>query len=285
MFMLPFTKLLASSCDVVLNGLAGDAILGGNFLKYSWLQERDLNSLGRAVWRWRVSCADDELVCRLTGRVRGPSSSEARWVDSISARDGGRPVERLNDWLYDNRVFRNTNCGTMLLRGELESHAPFFDRDFVDLVLQVHPEQKLKHRLYLEVINRNFPRTSSVPWQRTNIKPARGYAANLMAMATHRLVTKAGSLIGVLTVADPSSWIRGNWRETVAGLLFDRRALDRQLVDENILRKMWSDHLNGANHSRQIGVLIAVELFARQMIDANYDHANLVEPTAYNKLV
>jgi asparagine synthetase B (glutamine-hydrolysing) len=178
----------------------------------------------------------------------------------------------------------------MLLRGELESHAPFFDRDFVDLVLQVHPEQKLKHRLYLEVINRNFPRTSSVPWQRTNIKPARGYAANLMAMATHRLVTKAGSLIGVqpfktLTVADPSSWIRGNWRETVAGLLFDRRALDRQLVDENILRKMWSDHLNGANHSRQIGVLIAVELFARQMIDANYDHANLVEPTAYNKLV
>ena len=272
MYMLPFVPLLASACDVVLNGLAGDAILGGNFLKYSWLGERDVMRLGRVVWRWRVSEGEDRLVDQLTGRGPGDTAAGERWTVSIASRKGARPVERLNDWLYENRVFRNTSCGTMLLRAGVESHAPFFDRDFIDSVIAVRQEHKFKHRLYLEVMRRAAPQAASVTWQRTNIAPARGYLANLAAMAFHRAATQACAPFGFnpfrsLAVADTGGWLRGPWRRNVDEILFNNQTLDRGLVNPDVARQMWNSHLNGADHTRQLGVLIAIEFFARQMID------------------
>jgi len=272
MFMLPFVPLLSSACDVVLNGLAGDVVLGGNWLKRSWLDESDIGRLGRAVWRWRVPESQDRLVDRLTSRASGPPSGGERWVASIAARDGGRPVERLNDWLVENRIFRTTNCGTMLLRGGVESHAPFFDRDFIDLLGRVGQDWKFKHRLYLDVMNRSAPRAASVRWQRTNCKPSLGYHANLAAMAFHRAATKACAPFGHkpfrdLPVADLAGWFRGPWKEPTEQVIFSDSLLQRRIVDSSVVREVWQAHVQGADHSRQISVLIAVELFARLTLD------------------
>lgn len=272
MFMLPHVPLLESACDVVFNGLAGDAILGGNFLKRPWLRENDALRLGRAVWRWRVSEGEDALADRLMGRSGGDSSASERWAASIAARDGARPVERLNDWLYENRVFRTTNGGTMLLRGGVESHAPFFDRDFVDAVIRVNLDHKVKHRLYLEVMKKGAPRSASITWQRTNIAPRRGYHANLAAMALQRLVTHAARAVGVdaypaLKVADQAGWMRGPWKPQIESLLLNERFLQRNLVNADVAQETWRAHLAGNDHTRQISVMIAVELFARMAID------------------
>lgn len=272
MFMLPFVPLLASACDVVFNGLAGDVILGGNWLKHSWLNERDVKQLGRAVWRWRVAEEDDRLADRLTGRTPGNSSAAERWAASIAAREGARPVERLNDWFLENRIFRTTNCGTMLLRSAVESHAPFFDRDFIDALVRANQDDKFKHRLYLEVMRRVAPRSASVTWQRTNIAPAWGYWANFASMAYHRATTKACSVLGVkpfksLAVADPAGWLRGAWRQSAGDIVVGNRMLQRGLVNPDVVRGIWLDHLSGKNRTRQLGVLTAVELFARQVID------------------
>lgn len=270
MHMLPFVPLLASACDVVFNGLAGDVFLGGNFLKHSWLRERDIGRLGGAAWRWRVQPEEDRLVDRLTGRK--PGSAQERWRASIGAREGARPVERLNDWLYENRIFRYTNCGTMLLRAGVESHAPFFDRDFIDAALAVRQEDKFKHRLYLEVMKRATPRAASVTWQRTNIAPARGYRANLAAMAFHRVVNGLCRPLGIkpfgsLAVADPPGWLRGPWRQRAEDIILSDRALGRGLLNADAVAEVWNSHLAGQNRTRQIGALIAIELFARQAVD------------------
>ena len=272
MFMLPFVPLLASSCNVVFNGLAGDVILGGNWLKHSWLDESDIEQLGRAVWRWRVPEPHDRLVDRLTRRKPAASSAGERWVASIAARDGARPIERLNDWLLENRVFRTTNCGTMLLRSGVESHSPFFDRDFIDELSRVTQHRKFKHRLYLAVMNGVAPRAASVTWQRTNINPARGFHANLAAMAFQSLVTRAGKPFGIrpfadLQVADPPGWFRQPWRKAVEDVLLAGRLHERGLVDQDVVREIWNAHLGGADHSRQISVLVAIEHFARSMVD------------------
>jgi asparagine synthase (glutamine-hydrolysing) len=271
MFMLPFVSLLAGSCDVVFNGLAGDALLGGNFLKHSWMGETDISRLGYSVWRWRVSEQEDLLVDRLVGQAPGEASARDRWVASIEKRGGERPVERVNDWLYENRVFRNTNCGTMLLRGGVESHAPFFDRDFLDTMLRVDLEQKTKHRLYLEVMKRVAPRSASVTWQRTNVKPARGYYVNLAAMAFHSLATRLSRPMGLtpfkhLSVAEPARWFRGAWRRPAEDLILGRSA-DRKLVDPRVVRQLWDEHQAGRDHTRQVGVLVALEHFARLTLD------------------
>lgn len=273
MHMLPFVPLLAAHGDVVLNGLAGDALLGGNFLKREWLKASDLRSLGGAVWRWRVSAAEDRLVDGLTLPEAGAQPAAERWAESICRREGARPVERVNDWLYENRIFRYTNCGTQLLRSGLESHAPFFDRDFVDAVLQARPEHKLRHRLYLSVMQSVAPRAASVTWQRTKLPPAAGYHANVAAMAAHRLVGKLAPALGMdllkdLRVADPAGWMRGPWREAIAKLLFNPDTEQRGLWRPEPARAMWAAHLAGADHTRQIGVMVAVELFARQCLEA-----------------
>jgi asparagine synthetase B (glutamine-hydrolysing) len=272
MHMLPFVPLLASSCDVVLNGLAGDCILGGNFMKHSWLAERDITRLGRAVWRWRVSESQDGLVDQLTARKAGDTTASERWATSIAAREGARPIERVNDWLYENRIFRYTNSGTMLLRTGVESHAPFFDRDFIDSVIAVRQEHKFKHRLYLEVMKRVAPRSASVTWQRTNIPPGWGYRANFAAMAFQRVATKICTPLGIdpfksLTVADPPGWLRGSWQPHVNNILMSNQARHRGLVDQDSVQKIWTAHLDGGNYTRQLGALTAVELFARQVID------------------
>ena len=149
---------------------------------------------------------------------------------------------------------------------------PFFDRDFIDSVIAVRQEHKFKHRLYLEVMRRVAPQAASVTWQRTNIAPARGYLANLAAMAFHRAATQACAPFGFnpfrsLAVADTGGWLRGPWRRNVDEILFNNQTLDRGLVNPDVARQMWNSHLNGADHTRQLGVLIAIEFFARQMID------------------
>jgi asparagine synthase (glutamine-hydrolysing) len=271
MYMLPFIPLLASHCDVVLNGLAGDAILGGNFIKHEWLRETDVLRLGNALWRWRVTEAEDQLVDGLKVRSANVPAGQ-RWAASIAARDGARPIERANDWLYENRVFRNTNAGTLLLRSGVESHSPFFDNDFIDAVTAVRQEHKFKHRLYLEVMRRAAPRAASVTWQRTNIPPAWGYHANFAAMAMHRIVGKLASPFGVapfksLKVADPAAWLRGEWRAAVERILFAPQTLQRGVWDADAAQSLWHAHLAGANHTRQLAAMISVELFARQVLD------------------
>ena len=272
MHMMPYIGLLAGHCDVVLNGLAGDAILGGNFMKYDWLAESDIAVLGRSVWRWRVSEAEDRLVDGLRVPRNGGVPAGQQWAQSIAAREGARPIERVNDWLYENRVFRNTNSGTMLLRSGVESHSPFFDRDFLDAVIAVKQDHKFKHRLYLEVMQRAAPRAASVTWQRTQIPPAWGYRANFAAMALHRMVGKLAAPWGIepfkaLKVADPAGWLRAQWRNAVQSILFSPKAMQRGLWDVSAAQALWRAHLDGANHTRQIGAMVAIELFAQQALD------------------
>ena len=274
MFMLPFVPLVSSACGVVLNGLAGDATLGGNWLKRSWLAEQNTENLGRAVWRWRVPEPQDQLVDRLMARVATASSASDRWVASIARREGARPIERLNDWFIENRVSRTTNCGTMILRGGVESHSPFFDRDFIDVLSQVNQDQKFKHRLYLDVMNIVAPRAASVTWQRTNVKPSRGYRANLAAMVFQRLVTKACEPFGItpfrdLQVADLAGWIRGPWRQAIEKIIQSDRFRQRGIVNSDVVDELWQAHIGGADHARQISVLITIELFARLTVDGN----------------
>jgi asparagine synthetase B (glutamine-hydrolysing) len=268
MYMLPYTGLLSRSCDVVLNGLAGDAFMGGNFLKLSWIRESSLPALAETSWRWRVTPEQDATADRLLAGA--PRRARELWTDSINRTASGRPVDRLNDWLYENRVFRNTNSGTMLLRHQLESHAPFFDNDVADALLAVPHELKLKHRLYLAVLKRACPDGAAVRWQRTGVPPAWGFVANGAAMAFQRYTKAALKRIGIsafesITVADPAGWFRGPWRDPARELI--ESAAARGLVDPAGARQVFDEHQRGVNHTRHLGVLVAVELFCRQVLD------------------
>ena len=274
MYVLPFAPLLAREGDVSLNGLAGDAMLGGNFLKRAWLAAGSLGELADASWTWRTPEPEISLTAGLV--QDGPPSGAAReaWTRSVRARDdGGRPIETMVDWLFENRVFRFTNAGTQLLRTAVESYSPFFDRDVVDLLVKIPLEARLKHRLYFEVLRRICPDAAAVPWQRTALAPRWGFAAALAALAFHRGARAVGRSFGVnpfpaQAVASPADWFRGAWAEPARALLFDERTRERGLLRPEGVARLWAAHQAGADCSRALGVAVGLELFAREVVDA-----------------
>ncbi len=273
MYILPFAPLLAREGDVALNGLAGDAFLGGNFLRRAWLGARSLNELAEASWTWRTPEPEITLTAGLVHDGPAPGAAREAWTRSVRARDdGGRPIETLVDWLFENRVFRFTNAGTQLLRTAVESYSPFFDRDVVDLLVKIPLEARLKHRLYFEVMRRVCPAAAAVPWQRTAIAPRWGFAAALAALAFHRGARAVGRRVGVdpfpaQAVASPADWFRGPWAEPARALLFDERTLERGLLRPEGIERLWKAHQAGADCSRALGVAIGLELFARNVVD------------------
>lgn len=275
MHVLPFVDLVAEHCTAVLNGLAGDALLGGNFLKWSWLREPRLEPLAEMTWGWRVSPEQDMHVNRILKRRDAIGAGRRAWVQSIQQHNHTRPAAALNEWLFENRVFRFTNCGTLLFRQRVESYAPFFDRDVVDLLLRVPLESKLKHGLYLRVLRHACPAAANVRWQRTMLPPAWGYWPNLASMAGQRALQRAARALGRdafpgLAPAKPTEWFRTQWRKATENLLLGERTLDRGLFDPEALRVLWRAHQAGANLTTQLGTLLTIELFAREMVDDEY---------------
>jgi len=272
MFVLPFVGLLSRHCDVVLNGLAGDGILGGSFLRKSWMREKSLETAAETSWRWRVSPLEDAWVNRLVGIHGKENPSRRRWVESILKRPLNRPVDRMNSWLSQNRLFRFTNCGTMLLRSGVESHTIFFDRYVIDLIRKTPVEYKWKHRLYFDIINRACPSVGKVRWQRSWVPPAWGFWANFAGLAVQRGIRMAVKPFKIdpfpgLQVADLAKWFRREWSVPARQILFSERFMDRGVVDPDALRELWLAHQKGADLSRQLGMMISLELFMRMAID------------------
>ena len=91
-------------------------------------------------------------------------------------------------------------------------------------------------------------------------------------MAVQGVLGKVSAPLGIdlfksLKVADPAAWFRGPWQASAANIVISDRALQRGLFDPAVVRSLWDEHLAGRNWSRQLSVLTAIELFARQMID------------------
>lgn len=274
MFMLPYAQIFAQHCDVTLNGLAGDALLGGNFVKLKWLRSRSLNEIGRSTWSWRVTEPTDLTVDRLLTHVTGREAAISRWTSSISGACSDSPALKLVEWLCCNRVFRFTNCGTSLLRRHVESHSPFFDNDVIDFLSKVPLAYRYKHRLYIECLCRACPVAASVAWQRTHIAPSRGFAASCIAMVGHKLAGAVdrffgSDLLGDMKVADPAAWLRsGPWAEPAKVVLLNEQCLDRGLFRPEAVRTILGAHQAGRDESRIISRLLAVELFSRQICGA-----------------
>jgi asparagine synthetase B (glutamine-hydrolysing) len=270
--VLPFVARLAERADVMVDGLAGDAILGGNFLMRPWFEASSLGDLAAATWRWRVRPDEDAWADRLFRDADARGAGRAAWERSISAAGDGRPIERLVDWLLENRVFRTAKSGALVFRTRMEAYAPFFDRDLVDLLVRVPLESRYKHRMYLKVLRAASPAAARVRWQRTALPPSWGYAANLASMAAHRAVQTAAKPLGIRPFRkrafySPADWFRGPWAPAARALLLSERALDRGIFDPDAVRAMLDAHAAGRDYSSLVGNLLALELFQRRFLD------------------
>ncbi len=275
MFILPFVDLLAERGDVALNGLLGGGALGGEYQQKSWRQAPNLETLATATWSWRSRSNERELIDALMPDGRSSLEAEAMWRNSVTADRSGRPMERLNDWIVISRNSRYVNHGSSFLRLRLESHSPFLDSDFVDVLLKTPLEWRYLHRLYIDVLKRVSWSAASVPWDRTCVPPAWGNAAVLGALGVQKIIRLAMSRLGKQAFsgalyADPAIWIRDEWKAPLHSILFSDESRHAGVFNPEGVEAIWRDHMDrGADHSRTLGIMAAIEILRKNAFDAS----------------
>ncbi|MFQ5590084.1 MAG: asparagine synthase-related protein [Phycisphaerae bacterium] len=271
--VLPFVDLVGRSCDIILNGYAGDAVLGGRFVKRAWWNGGSRAAAGDALWNWRNTSLAPAYRSSLFGPALqgcGITDAKAAFINSYERTPGETHMDAAMAFLLDNRVRRFTSCGTSLLRWRLESDHPFFDIDFFDHASRLPHAWRYRHRIYLHMLKACFPGVAKLRWDRTGLPATASRSLHYMSLAVHRLsrYRPFQGLFRSKRCADFERWMRGPLRAYVVDVLEDPRTLDRGICEPNTLRKLIRDHAEcNLDNSTALGCALAVELFARLFLD------------------
>jgi asparagine synthetase B (glutamine-hydrolysing) len=270
--ILSYVGDLAADADVILNGFAGDALLGGNF---HWRRIRGLpiEALARATFSKR----NDAVPLAEAGScLRGAAREAARdlrgsFEVAFRAHAQEDPLGTLDAFLLDSRVRRWTSFGTQILRSRLVSRAPFYDNDFFDLVATVPPDWRTDHRFYRKVLLGTFPAVARVGWQTTGF-PASWPPQILRPLgAVLRrglgLVERAtrGAFSSPYPVARLARAFRGPLASRLRADLFDGPGLHWEVFDRAAGERVWQELQSGADgRAKLVGVLLSLRFFLEQ---------------------
>lgn len=78
------------------------------------------------------------------------------------------------------RVFNLTNFGSYATE-DLKTYlvSPFFDSDFIEVALSIHPDLKFNEKIYIKWINQLHPNITHYIWERTRMKPNKTWKTEL----------------------------------------------------------------------------------------------------------
>jgi asparagine synthase (glutamine-hydrolysing) len=275
--MLAHLQHMDGAADIILNGYAGDVILGGSFLRESWMNSLHLGELSNLIFSWRNTLlAEKDLGLAIPEGINPteetlPSNRYRSLMSPLAAMDTPDLVDR---FILENRQRRLTAMGTVIMRSVVESSACFFDYDLMDLELAVPARQRLEHRMYKRVLKCAFPETLSLRWQRTLLPagaPEWQATPSKAMLKGCRILEK---LIGWPHVAsrqspvDFAGWLRGPLKPWMAAICSDAHPVADEVLLPEFCRSMWHEHLDGRDRSRYLGVIASIRGFSRALEQA-----------------
>lgn len=268
--VLPFIhKVNNSGNNVLLDGFAGDATLGGNFIGKSWLNNPDLNDASRHLWHWRLSAFSP--VPLHAGLASYHQIAEDEFVNLYKGYAGESSMDKSMSFLLDNRVRRITTCGTEIFRSTVMVKQPFMDIDVINVTRQIPHQWRIRHRFYLEVMKKFTPDVAQASWQRTCLPASSPYWLTLSSLAFQRALSKSGPFSRLLAGKSPSqfdAWLRDSLKLYTEEILFSNTTIDRGILPINVLKEAWSLHQQGKiDASNLIGSALSIELFSRLFMD------------------
>ena len=270
--VLPHVARVASESSSILDGLAGDAILGGNFINDAWLNTSNIEEAAESIWNWRHSGWMGEF--NTSGMDEENILAKQEFIKTFKSYDGLSPMDKAMAFLIDNRVRRNSICGTEMLRSKLNTYHPFFDYDFIDVVSEVPHKWRRRHKFYLAVLNRLSPKAANIIWDRTALPASSPFWLTWLSLAFHKVLTKIVNKFHINSKTfskNPSpfaTWFREDLSDYVSEILLDEKTLSRGWVPRDVLINAVSGHMqNKFDASAFIGSMIRLELFARLFVD------------------
>ena len=270
--ILPFVGDLAASAEVILNGFAGDVLLGGNF---HWRSVRNLPPEGLALGTFAKR--NDALSRGELDAILHPAArAAARDLPTIFsaaflAHRQEDPLGTLDAFLLDSRIRRWTSFGTQLLRSRLVSRAPFYDNDFFDLVATIPPDWRTEHRFYRTVLLRTFPEVASIGWQTTGAPaswpPQIFRPVGTLARRGLGLVERLtrGAIPSPYPVARLAKAFRGPLAPRLHAALFEGAGPHWEVFDRRAGEAIWRELQAGVDgRAKLVGLLLALRFFLAQ---------------------
>lgn len=258
----------------ILNGYAGDLLLGGSYLRGGWNRPLHHDVLAEKLFTWRNSIVpQDRLNDYLAEHVRiekqnTPVEQYKREIEGIH-QDLTPDVS--DTFFLENRVRRTTSMGTVLMRRKLESFSPFFDYDFVDYVMTIPPKYRIYHRAYRSMIRSRFSECAKVPWDRTMLSPLAPVALMLAAKARKKIQRSAWNRFGIrignrgTPIVDFSSLFGNELRTFIEESIHSSSIALEDVLNVHRFREAISGHSESTDRSALIGVFISLLSFGLTM--------------------
>jgi asparagine synthase (glutamine-hydrolysing) len=267
--MLAHRDVLADHADVVLNGYAGGLLVGGSYLRRAWTGPMATRDLAQLLFAWRNTMVPEAslgMAMATADQLARDELPSARFVELLATSEGAAAGDRVDRFFLENRERRGTSMGTVMMRTAVESVAPFFDYDFIDVLLAVPAEYRIEHRIYKLMMAKAFPEALRLPWQRTLLRAG---APEWAAVASKGLL-KASRIVEQLlgwprfgsrqSPVSFAKWLRGPLKPWMASVVEDTRGAEA--VRPEFCREVWARHLKGEDHTRVLGAIAAIRGFA-----------------------
>lgn len=200
-------------------------------------------------------------------------SVEQEYMQGMYASGVSSPALQRIYFDYRQRVHRMTIKGVEVVRSQAMVRMPFCDRDLLEFALRLPPGLLQDRRIIHNAFIQRFPKLAQIPITPSGLPMTS--CAREIRIRTERLLRwhliKRGLLRGPYTerrpYADYHGWFRTVLRDWVEGILLSERSLDRGYFRPEAVRKVVSDHMNGANYAVRLGALLAIELWHQLYLD------------------
>jgi asparagine synthase (glutamine-hydrolysing) len=269
--MLAHLHLLEGNVDVVLNGYAGDLVLGGSYLRKAWLKNNSLQSLSKQLFLWRNALLPEsglETAIPELSRLESRDYPSLFFTDLVRELEGCALPDVVDRFFLENRVRRQTAMGTVLIREVTESAACFFDYDLMDLILSIPQTLRYEHQIYLSMMKSSFPEALGIRWQRTLLPASSPHWLGLPAKAFLKACRISENRWGWPAIASRQSpvdfalWLRGPLREFMNRMIYEVAPRASEIIMPAFCIRIWQCHLEGFDQTRLLGAILSLVCFA-----------------------
>ena len=240
--------------NFILNGFAGDLILGGSYLKKFNLDKK----------------VDSLIVKKITF-----SKTE------ISDFNSWYMINKTDPYFINNRVRKFTNGGLILLGKFIEVRAPFWSNKLIDFVYSIPDSLRYGNYIYNKMLLSTFSDYyMKIPWQKTGYSISYPKRLAKVLKFKNRVVNKLKrefqrfgfNFKDLRNYTDYSEWIR---QESAISffekLLLNKNALYSEYIDRNKVHAYIRDHMERkGDYHNELCLALTFELWLQQVFEGKY---------------
>ena len=177
------------------------------------------------------------------------------------------PAQRLWHLFVLQRLRRETAMSMQMFNSVVDVRLPYLDTDLVEAIMRIPPELKMGDALQAFILRRHLPAFLKVVNANTGAPLEAGRLQRAVATFQLRLFSKLG-VPGYQPYERLGLWLSHELQPLVRELLLSERALDRGLLDPDVVRRLIEEHATRRrNHTFMLMTMLIFEYGQRQFVD------------------